>query len=97
MKTVTFSEYMEDLKTFIDKHSKKYDYKVVTSPLKENRYHKEYIFEDSSFFTEINEMDVVEMVEVEVHGIKFQQDVHFIRHEYWSSDDAVSKYWYEAK
>ena len=95
MVTVTFKEYNEDLAKFISKHSKKYNYKVYTSPFENNQYHKNYCFEDGATFTEINEMSVAEEVEVEVHGLKFKVDVHFIRHEYWSTDDATSKYWYE--
>ena len=97
MKTVTYKEYMEDLQKFIQKHSKKYDHKVYTSAFVDNQYHKTYTFEDGSQFTEINEMDVVEKVEVSAHGLTFTVDVHYIRHEYWSTDDSVSKYWFEHK
>ena len=97
MRTVTYEEYRKDLNSFVDKHSRKYDYKVYTSPFENNQYHKNYCFEDGATFTEINEMHVIETVEIEVHGLKFNVNVHLIRHEYWSTDDASSKYWYEKK
>ena len=97
MRTVTYKEYMEDLQKFIEKHSKKYDYRVETSPFVDNRYHKEYLFEDGATFMEVNNMDVAELVEVQAHGMTFTTEIHFIKHEYWSTDDAVSKFWFERK
>ena len=97
MRTVTYEEYCKDLNSFVDKHSRKYDFKVYTSPFENNQYRKTVCFEDGSVFTEINEMDVVEDVEVEVHGLKIKTEVHLIRHEYWSTDDSSSKYWYEKR
>lgn len=97
MKTVTYKEYTEDLTNFIKKYSKKYDYKVYTSPLQNGQYHKNYVFENGATFTEINEMNYFENVEVTVHNIPVIVTVNLIRHEYWSTDDSVSKYWYEQR
>lgn len=96
MKTVTSTEYYEDLYSFIRKHSAKADYRVYTSGLENNTYHKEWCFEDGATFCEVNEMDVTEIIETEVHGVIVKTPVHFIRHEYWSTEFG-SKYWYEAR
>lgn len=95
--TVTYNEYSKDLQRYIAKHSKKSDYKVYTSPFYHNEYHKEYCFEDGSTFYEINNHNYWEEVEIEVHGIKMKTTVLMIRHEYFSTDDATSKYWYERR
>lgn len=97
MRTVTYDEYSKDLKNFIDKHSKKCDWKVYTSPLIDGQYHKNIVFEDGSEFTEINELNYSEVVEIMVHNIPVTVTVDLIRHEYWSTDDSVSKYWYEKR
>lgn len=97
MRTVKYDEYMNDLQAFIKRHSKKYDWKVWTSPLKDDTYRKTYTFEDGSQFIEVNELGYAEVVDIEVHGIKTSVPVELIRHEYWSTDDAVSKYWFERK
>lgn len=97
MRTVTYDEYSKDLKNFIDKHSKKCDWKVYTSPLIDGQYHKNIVFEDGSEFTEINELNYSEVVEIMVHNIPATVTVDLIRHEYWSTDDSVSKYWYEKR
>lgn len=95
MKTVTYEEYNRDLSAFLRKHGAKSDWHVYTSPLQEGQYHKNYVFEDGAEFVEINELNYREPVEVVVHGITISTVVHLIRHEYWSTDDSVSKYWYE--
>lgn len=97
MITVSYRDYSTDLANFIKKHSKKCDYQVYTSPFENGQYHKDYWFEDGAMFTEINEMDYEEAVEVTVHGISTVVYVKMIRHEYWSTDDATSKYWYEKR
>ena len=94
--TVTSKEYYNDLGNFLNKHSK-YDFKVYTSNFDNNCYHKEYCFENGATFCEINEMDFTTMVDVEVYGVTVKTQVNLIRHEYWSTDDSVSKYWYEAR
>ena len=98
MEIVTYTEYMADLQAFIKKHSKKYDYKIITSgfDFATNSYQKTYAFENGAMFSEVNEMDRVEEVDVSAHGLTFKTDVHFIRHEYWTTEYG-SKYWYEPK
>lgn len=95
MKQVNYKEYTDDLNRFIEKHSKKYDMNIWTSPITNGEYRKEYAFEDGNSFYEINNLNYIEEVEVEVKGIKVKVDVKLVNHEYWSSDDSTSKYWYE--
>ena len=95
MREVTYKEYSDDLASFIKKHSKKYDLKVYTSPLQNGEYHKNYVFENGAEFTEINEMNYYEVVTIMVHNIPVDVKVNMIKHEYWSTDDSASKYWYE--
>lgn len=95
--TVTYEEYTRDLQRFINKHSKKYDCRVYTSTLYHGQYHKEYCFENGATFYEINDLDYWEKVEIVVHGIKMETTVQMIKHEYYSTDDATSKYWYEGR
>ena len=95
--TVTYETYIEDLAKFIDKHSKKYDYSVYTSPFENREYHKVYAFENCATFTEINTMEYTEVVNVQVHGITVPVEVSLIKHEYWSTDDSRSKFWYEKR
>ena len=95
MNTVTYEKYMNDLVKFVGKHSKKNDFRVETSPMINDRYDKKYLFEDGSTFWEINEI-ITEEVEVEVHVITCKAQVELYRHEYWSTDDSSTKYWYES-
>lgn len=95
MKQVNYNEYENDLNSFIKKHSKKSDLHVWTSPLTNGEYHKEYLFEDGNGFYEINNMNYTEEIELEVHGIKAKAEVKMVKHEYWSTDEGTSKYWYE--
>ena len=95
MKQVNYSEYQKDLNEFIKRHSKKSDLHVWTSALVDGEYHKEYLFEDGNGFYKINNMNYIEKVEIEVHGLIVIAEVKMVKHEYYSTDDSVSKYWYE--
>lgn len=96
MTTVTSTQYYDDLKNFIIKHTKKGEYKVYTSPFENGQYHKDYAFEDGSMFTEVNEMNYEEEVEIVVHGLTIKKTVKLIKHEYWSTEFG-SRYWFEAR
>lgn len=91
--TVTYTEYMNDLKAFSQKHNKKAELKIYTSPMENNRYHKNYCWSDGHEFCEVTEL-ITEQVEIEVHGIKMNVSVEMWRTEYWSTE-APSKYFYE--
>ena len=95
MNIVNYQTFENDLNSFISKHSKKSDLHIWTSPLKDGEYRKEYLFEDGASFYEINRMNYSEQVEIEVHGLWMMVEVKMIRHEYFSTDEGTSKYWYE--
>lgn len=92
--TVTFEEYMNELKKFSEKHNKKAELKVYTSALVNDRYHKEYCWSDGHVFYEVNEL-VEEIIEAEAHGLKVRVPVKFWRTEYWTTENSSSKYVYE--
>lgn len=95
MITVNCNRYQEDLNQFIKKHSKDADLQILTSPFENGRYHKDYLFSDGAWFTEINYMNHTEEIETEVHGIIVKATIKMIKHEYWSTDNSTTKYWYE--
>ena len=96
MKKVTDKEFYKDLQAFCQKHGKKQDWKVVTSPYANGQYHKEYMFEDGAIFTDVNYLEG-EYYEVEIKELGFTSKVPVIKHEYWTTDDATSKFWYEGR
>lgn len=93
MTVVTYGEYIQDLINFTDKHNKKAECKVHTSPMVNNWYHKEYCWSDGATFYEVNAI-VTETVKVTVHGVKMDVDVTLWKTEYWSSEFG-SKYYYQ--
>ena len=91
--TVSYKEYNEMKKNFFEKHD--FDFKTNTSSLDEyNRYHKEYIFADGAMWYEVMSPEWEE-VEAEVKYVKVKVSVKLFRTEFWSSDDATSRYYYE--
>ncbi len=97
MNTVTYKDYNNDLIKFCQKHSK-HELRVYTSPFIDNQYIKSWYYSDGSEFHEVNQnVTEVVTVPVEIHGIKLDKtfEIKLVKHEYWSSDNSVSKYWYE--
>lgn len=90
--TVTYSEYAKELTEFAKKH-RCYDAHCYTSPMDNNRYHKERCWADGANWYEVTEL-VTETKEVEAHGLKFEVEVEFWRTEYWSTESG-SKFFYE--
>ena len=91
--TVTYKDYLKELAEFAAKHNANGELKVYTSPMVNNRYHKDYCWSHGANFSEITEL-VTEEVEVEVHGLKVKVNVEFWKTEYWSTE-AGSKYFYQ--
>lgn len=91
--TVTYGEYLKEQATFAQKHNKKSECRIYTSPMVENRYHKEYCWENGANWYEVTEL-ITEEKEVEAHGIIFKVEVKMWRTEYWSTESG-SKYFYE--
>lgn len=95
MNIVKYEEYAEDLTRFINKHSIKSKLtEIWTSQFENNMYRKAYMFEDGAEFWEVNRV-IYERAASEIKGIRFTVDVKLIEHEYWSTDDSKSRYWYE--
>lgn len=95
MTIVTYKDYSDDLKKFINKHSAKSELtEVVTSSYENGMYRKSYLYEDGSEFFEVNRT-VRAKANAETVGLKFEIEVKLIEHEYWSTDESKSKYWYE--
>ena len=92
--TATYREYNDAKKAFVIAHME-HDMKIHTSSLDENNsYHKEYCFDDGSTFYEVMTREF-NKVPVLIHGIEFSVNVELLKTEFWSSDDSVSRYYYE--
>ena len=90
--TVTYKEYMNDKRTFFEKHD--YNFTTETSPMDEyGRYHKTYSFEDGAQWMETMSPEyVTETVEVKL--VKVDVEIKLFRTEYWNTESG-SKYYYE--
>lgn len=90
---VTYKEYMEDKQAFFQKHN--YTFSEHTSSMDEyGRYYKTYAFEDGAHWFEsmspeyVKESLTIKLAPVEV-------EVKMFRTEYWNTEDATSKFYYE--
>lgn len=90
--TVTYEQYNKELAAFAAKHNKKAECRIYTSPIENDRYHKEYCWEDGANWYEITER-ITEETEIEMHGMKFKVEVEFWKTEFWSTESG-SKYYY---
>lgn len=90
----TYESYMKEKVKFIRKHNKKSECSVFTSPMENNRYHKEYCWNDGHEWIEITEL-IEEKANVRVHGILITVPVKFWKTEFWSTENPKSKYLYE--
>lgn len=80
---MTYNEYK---RAFIARHSA-CDWRVVTSPMTNDTYVKDYIFEDGAVLTEINSTELMH--------IPTCQDITVYVTECFNSDDPKSYKWYE--
>lgn len=90
--TVSYTEYNQEFVSFAKKHNAKAECRIYTSPMENNRYHKEYCWEDGANWFEITEF-ITEEKEVEAHGLTFKVEVEMWRTEFWSTESG-SKYFY---
>lgn len=91
--TVTYKEYTEDKKNFFETHD--YDFTTFTSQMDQyGRYYKTYNFADGAQWTEEMGPETVKK-EIEVMKAKVEVEVKMFRTEYYSSDNASSKRYYE--
>lgn len=92
MNTVCYEKYNKEKIKFFRKHKSCTE---LTSPMSADcSYHKEYVFEDGAVWYEVMSIENVP-VEVEVKFCKVRQNIKMFRTEFWSSDDSISKYYYE--
>lgn len=91
--TVNYESYSNEKKAFFKKHDN--DFRCDTSSMDEyGRYWKTYIFEDGAQWYEAMSPEYVSQ-EVEIKMCKMTIEVKMFRTEFWSSDNATSKFYYE--
>ena len=91
--TVNCDTYCTEKDRFFKKH--KHDFNCQTSPMDESgRYHKEYVFRDGAIWYEVMSPEMVKQ-EIEIKLCKMTIEVKMFRIEFWNSDNAVSRYYYE--
>lgn len=91
MNVVTSKEYDDEKRQFFAKHG---TFRINTSAGSAEYYHKEYVFEDNAVWYEVM-MRVSEPVHVEVKKCHITMEADLLRTEYYNSDDADSKYYFE--
>ena len=91
--TVTYKEYMGMKRAFFEKHN--YDFRTETSPMDEyGRYVKTYNFEDGAqWFEQMSPEYVREIVKIKLAQVEVE--VKMLRTEYWNTENASSRYYYE--
>lgn len=92
MNVVKFDEYENDKKEFFRKH--KNDFRCETSNGSAEYYNKTYVFDDGAIWYEVMRK-VYENIKVEIYYISIPVEVELFQTEYWSSDNADSKVYYE--
>lgn len=91
--TVDYKKYSADKKAFFNKHKNNFDC-MTTQMDQYGRYGKIYNFEDGAIWYE-NMAPTYETAEVMVKLVPIKVEVKMFRTEYYSTDDATSKYYYE--
>lgn len=95
MTTTTFAEFDKEYTAFAIKHNKKAERHEDTYMDEHGMIHKTVYWDDGATWYEITETEYSENVEIEVHGIKMTVNVPMRRTEYWSTEKATSRYFYE--
>ena len=91
--TVDYKKYSEDKKAFFKKH--KNDFQCETSSMDGyDRYYKVYSFNDGAQWYE-NMSPTYETAEVVIKMVTVKVEVKMLRIEYYNTDDAISKCYYE--
>ncbi len=90
---VNYNTYNKEKKAFFKKHHN--NFICDTSSMDEyGRYRKIYTFEDGAQWYEEMSPEYVSQ-EIEVKMCKMNIEVKMFRTEFWNTDDASSKYYYE--
>ena len=95
----TYQKYNEERINFFKKHNKGNGYKTETSPMDEyGVYYKTYVFDDKAIWYErMAPVWRTVVLEGEVAGVKIKQEaeVKLFEVEYFNTDNATSKKYYE--
>ena len=92
MRVVTYNEYNEEKQKFFRKH--KNNFTETTKGNSAEYYSHVYAFADGAVWNEVMTREQCQE-EVTIHYCKVKVDVDLFRTEFWSTDDADSKYYYE--
>lgn len=91
--TVNYETYNNEKRAFFKKHHN--DFTCDTSSMDEyGRYYKTYSFADNAVWYETMSPEYVSQ-EIEVKLCKVTVEVKMFRTEYFNTDDAKSRYYYE--
>ena len=91
--TVSYNDYVNEKKAFFSKHHT--DFRCETSSMDEyGCYHKTYVFADNAIWYETMS-PAYETAEVEIKLVKVQVEVKMLRTEFFNTDNASSKYYFE--
>ena len=91
--TVSYNDYVNEKQVFFNKHHN--DFRCETSSMDEyGRYYKTYVFADNAIWYETMS-PTYEIAEVEIKLVKVQVEVKMLRTEFWNTDDANSKFYFE--
>lgn len=95
--TVKYETYTKEKQAFIEKHGTKGEWKVETSPMDEyGIYYKTYIFDDGArFYERMAPVSFKQEVEVAHTMVKVNAEFKMQEIEYWDSDNATSRKYYE--
>lgn len=95
--TVNYEEYWKIKRSFLARHNN--DFRVDTSSMDGyGCYHKEYVCSDGAIFYETMSPEFATKeieFEVKMINVKTEVTVKLLRTEFWSSDDSVSRSYYE--
>ena len=90
---VHYDEYSKAKSAFLRKHDS--NFRIDTSPMDSyGVYHKEYVCRDGAVWYEVMSPEYVTEI-VEIKFARCKVEVKMLKTEFWSSDDAQSKYYYE--
>ena len=91
--TVSYNDYVNEKQVFFNEHHN--DFRCETSSMdKYGRYYKTYVFADNAIWYETMS-PTYEIAEVEIKLVKVQVEVKMLRTEFWNTDDANSKFYFE--
>ena len=92
--TVNYEQFQNEKKAFFAKHN--HDFNICTSPMDEyDRYCKDYLFADGHVWHEdYSPVWMHEIVQGKYCG-KISVDTKMFRTEYYNTENADSKYYYE--